>query len=194
MFKPDPSARADLEPGTTYAISGKSGWVYYGQVTSEKNVGFFRYRSRDTDPPEVALGAPVMSVISVNYPSIGRALRAGLWLKLGRFPLVSELTASRPTVQWPTGTLVVTVWSADIPEYDTRVEDPAIQAFERAAVWEADEHIAARLVADFGAEEGEWWVGGPIWRERRVAEEQARRFPDAPWDQLPDDWISTSAD
>jgi len=29
--------------------------------------------------------------------------------------------------------------------------------------------------ADFGAEPGEWYIGGPIWRERRFRAELARR-------------------
>jgi hypothetical protein len=55
------------------------------------------------------------------------------------------------------------------------VEDPAIQDMELMAVWDAVEHIPARLTADFGTEEASWHVGGPIWRERRIKEEMAER-------------------
>ena len=192
MFEPKVKARSDLKSGTLYAVTGEQGWLYYGQVTPERNIGFLRHRTRDLDLPEVVLGHPLMTVITVNYPSIGRALRAGLWKKLGCFPLAIGLEVPLSSVQWPAGTSVVTVWSADTPEYDTQVDDPAIQNFEVIAAWEADEHIPARLTADYGVEDGEWHVGGPIWRERRVAEERARRWPDAAWHQLPDGWVPTS--
>ena len=95
-------------------------------------------------------------------------------------------------VQWPVGALAVTVWRGTEPEYDTRVEDPAIQDLELMAVWEADEHISARLTADFGVEQAEWHVGGPIWRERRIKEDMVTRFTDQPWHKLPVDWVPTN--
>jgi hypothetical protein len=70
------------------------------------------------------------------------------------------------------------------------VEDPVIQDMELMAVWDAVEHIPARLTADFGAEQADWHVGGPIWRQRRVKEEMAARF-DERWHQLPSDWVPT---
>ena len=94
-------------------------------------------------------------------------------------------------VQWPVGTLLVGVSDGDA-EYDTRVEDPAIQNMEVIASWDAEQHIPARLTADFGKETALWHVGGPVWRERRVKEEYARRFPEAPWNQLPPDWVQTN--
>src|SRR3990167_8962306 len=192
MFEEKPTARADLTAGTLYAITGNDGWIYYGQVTPEKCVGFFRRRDRQLAEATDALAAPVMSVITVGYPSITRALRGGRWKKLGRFTVVSELVAQRPSVQWPTGTLDVSVWLGDRSDHDTRVEDPAIQNMELMAVWDAEEHIPARLTADFGAEKAEWHVGGPIWRERRVKEEMAARSADQPWHQLPPDWVPTT--
>ncbi|MBY0392786.1 MAG: hypothetical protein K2Q27_05930 [Novosphingobium sp.] len=191
MFEPKPTARADMTAGTLYALAGDGGWVYYGQVTPEKKVGFFRRRDREAVAPAFVLTEPVMAVTSVVYPSITRALRTGRWSKLGRFPLANELGAPRPSVQWPVGTLTVTVWVGDGPSHDTRVEDPAIQDMELMAVWDAVEHIPARLTADFGAEEADWHVGGPIWRERRVKEEMAARF-DQPWHRLPADWVLTT--
>lgn len=46
------------------------------------------------------------------------------------------------------------------------------------AVWDAAEHIPARLAAEFGEEKAERHIGGPIWRERRIKEERAARFAD----------------
>lgn len=192
MFEAKPTARADMTAGALYAVSGQDDWIYYGQVTPEKNVGFFRKRDRQPSTVDEVLAAPVMAVIGVAYPSITRAMRTGQWKKLGRFPVVDQLVAPRPSVQWPVGTLAVTVWAGDGPGHDTRVEDPGIQNMELIASWDAAEHIPARLTADFGAEEAEWHVGGPIWRERRIKEEMATRFPDQPWHRLPADWMPTN--
>ena len=193
MFEAKPTTRADMTAGALYAVSGEAGWIYYGQVTPEKKVGFFRRRDRQPAAPDEVLATPVMIVTSVAYPSITRALRNGKWEKLGRFSVVGELVAPKPSVQWPVGTLSATVWNGDGPDYDTRVEDPAIQNMELMAVWDAAEHIPARLTAEFGAEEAEWHIGGPIWRERRIKEEMAARFTDQPWHKLPDDWVPTNA-
>ena len=76
------------------------------------------------------------------------------------------------------GTLFVGVSDGDA-DYDTRVEDPAIQDMEIIASWDAEQHIPARRTADVGPEDAPWHVGGPVWRERRVKEDYARRFPDA---------------
>lgn len=180
MFTADPKARSDLKPGTLYALLGDGEWVYYGQVTPEKRVGFFRRRDRKVADISSILSSPVMAVVSVAYPSITRALRAGQWTKLGRFELVEALLSPRRVVQWPVGTLNVAVWEGADTIHETRVEDPSIQDLELMAVWDAQHHIAARLTADFGAEEPSWLVGGPIWRERRIKEEMAKRFPDQP--------------
>lgn len=191
MFDGQPKTRADLKPGTLYAIAGEGGWVYYGQVTPEKKVGFFRRRDREPTDPNIVLAAPAISVISVAYPSITRAMRSGRWKKLGRFPVVDELIEPRPSVQWPAGTLTVSVWFGSAPRGETRVDDPAIQDMELIAVWDAEDHIPARLTADFGEEQAEWHVGGLIRRERKIKEEIAARFPDQPWHQLPADWVPT---
>ena len=192
MFTGDPKARADLKAGTVYAVMGDDGWIYYGQVTREKRVGFFRRRDRDVADISSILSSSVMTTVSVAYPSITRALRAGQWTKLGRYELVDGLRAARRVVQWPVGTLNVTVWEGADTIHETRVDDPAIQDLEVMAVWDAQHHIPARLTADFGAEEPSWHVGGPIWRERKVKEETAKRFPDQPWNQLPPGWVPTT--
>ena len=192
MFEEQPSARADLKPGTLYAVAGEGGWVYYGQATSEKKIGFFRRRDREPAQTDVVLAEPVMCVITVAYPSITRALRSGRWKKLGRFPTDDELIEPRPSVQWPVGTLTVSVWVGNGPTRDTRVDDPTIQNMELIAVWDAEHHLPARLTADFGEEQAQWHVGGPIRRERRIKEEMATRFPAQPLHKLPDDWVPTS--
>ncbi len=191
MFESKPSSRADLKSGTVYAVSGEAQWIYYGQVTPDKRVGFFRRRDRYIASSAEILSMPVMAVIGVGYPSITRALRSGTWSKLGRFELNSSLAKPWPMVQWPVGTLVVGVSDGDA-DYDTRVEDPAIQDMEIIASWDAEQHIPPRLTADFGQEEALWHIGGPVWRERQVKEEYSRRFPDAPWHQLPPDWVQTN--
>ena len=191
MFERDPKARADLKAGTLYAVVGEGAWVYYGQVTPDKSVGFFRRRDREVADVQTILSSPTMAVVDVAYPSITRALRAGRWIKLGCYELVEALRAPRRVVQWPVGTLNVTVWEGAETTHETRVEDPTIQDLELMAVWDAEHHIPARLTADFGAEAPEWHIGGPIWRERRVKEELAKRSPDQPWHQLPSDWVGT---
>ncbi|MFZ5749121.1 MAG: hypothetical protein ACOY45_15865 [Pseudomonadota bacterium] len=191
MFEGQPTARVDLNAGALYALVGGEGWIYYGQVTPERKLGFFRRRDREPADPAAVLQSPILSVVLVAFPSITRALRAGRWKKLGRFAVVPALVAPRPAVQWPVGTLVVTVFSGDWPGYETRVEDPSIQDMELTAVWDAEHHIPARMIADFGAEEAPWHVGGPIRRERQIAEERARRFADQPGHRLPPDWVAT---
>jgi hypothetical protein len=192
MFEEQPSARADMAAGALYAITGEAGWIYYGQVMPEKKVGFFRRRDLELADPAIVLEAPIMSVVTVHYPSLTQAMRSGRWKKLGRFPLSAELTVPHPSVQWPVGTLDVTVWLGDRPHHDTCIDDPAIQDMELMAVWDAVEHIPARLTADFGAETAEWHVGGSIRRERQIREECARRFADQPLHELPTDWVPTT--
>jgi len=191
MFESDPKARADLKPGTLYALCGEGEWIYYGQITPDKSVGFFRRRDCEVAAVADILSSPVMAVVSVAHPSITRALRAGRWSKLGRHELARSLQAARSVVQWPVGTLNVTVWEGEVATRETRVEDPAIQDLEIMVVWDAEQHIPARLVADFGAEQADWDVGGPVSRERKIREEMAKRFPDHPWHQLPPDWVWT---
>lgn len=189
-FRPVPNARASLKPGTLYAADGGEGWIYYGQVATDQTIGWFRFRTSTlADAPDV-LAHPLMSRFSVAHPSIDRALRLGAWCALGRHDVEPVLLDPIETVQWPVGTLTVTVWKQG-PRYQTRVEDPAIQDLEIIAAWDAVAHVPARLKADYGTEQAEWHVGGPIWRHRRVKEGFAARFPDAPRHQLPADWVPT---
>ncbi|MBA4748327.1 MAG: hypothetical protein H2056_06405 [Sphingopyxis sp.] len=193
MFGGVPNARADLKSGTLYALIGDGDWIYYGQVTAEKLVGFFHRRDRQIADAESIIAAELLAVLAVVHPSITRALRTGRWTKLGRHELPSQLLCPPQFVHWPVGTLDVTVSESSGNYRKARVDDPAIQCLERSAVWDAEQHIPARLAADFGVEEPAWHVGGPIWRERKVMEEMARRHPDKPWHQLPADWVPTSS-
>ncbi|MGV1770783.1 hypothetical protein ACQZ6B_11470 [Agrobacterium vitis] len=191
MFESNPKARADMKAGTLYAIAGGQEWIYYGQVNADKEVAFFRRNDRTITTIDNIINSPVMAVITVFPSSITRALRSGTWKKLGRFP-VSELAAPRPTVKWPAFTLKVTVWRDGVPSYDTTIDNPAIQMLEVMAVWDAEYHIPARLTADFYPDEALWHVGGPVWRERKVKEETAKRFPGSPLHALPENWILTN--
>ena len=190
MFQASATSRADLKSGTLYAVSGEAHWIYYGQVLPDKRIGFFHRRDHELADPSEILTRPLMGVVSVEYPSITRALRSGAWFKLGRFELVDDLQRPWPMVHWPVGTLTVGV-SDGTHECDTSVENPAIQNMEVIASWDAEYHIPARLTADFGKEEAAWHVGGPVWRERKVKEEYSRRFPGTPWHQLPHEWVPT---
>jgi hypothetical protein len=192
MFGVDPKARAALTPGTLYAIAGEEGWIYYGQVTPNKLIGFFRHRGRGISDPGEVLAAPIMARVAVIHQSIGQALRAGHWKKLGKYDVHPELLKPVSFVQWPVGTLMVTIWDGGRAGHETTIDDPAIQDMEIIAGWDAVHHIPQRLTADFGVEPPEWHVGGPVRRQRRMKEEYAKRFPEVPWHQLPRDWVPTT--
>jgi hypothetical protein len=164
MFQLDPMAKRDLKPGTLYAVSGEGRWIYYGQVTQEKTLGFFRYRDREVGETENVVTFPIMARFSIMYPSIGRALRDGYWRKLGKFDLGRDMQNSPPMVQWPVGTNTVTVWVDGKAAYDTAAHDPVIQDYEIMAGWDAIYHVPERLTADFGDKPAAWHVGGPVWR------------------------------
>jgi hypothetical protein len=197
MFEENPKARSDLKPGTLYAIWGIAGWIYYGQVAADKSVAFYFRRDRKIASSADVLASPIMSRMTIVYASVGQALRSGAWKKLGRYPLRDELGSVRSVVQWPVGTLDVTVWIGQVASRTTRVEDPSIQNLEIIADWDAVYHVPARLAVDYAPDEAiqtvatAWAIGGPIWRERRVKEEFARRS-DKLWHELPADWVPTA--
>jgi hypothetical protein len=199
MFGADPKARGDLSAGTLYAIAGADRRsIFYGQVCRDKTFGFFRVRHSQLSDPSDVITAPVMSRFGVGYPSVGAALRSAAWKKIGRAKLADELDCEGSYVQWPVFTLDVQVWRGSSVVMTTRVEDPAIQHLEIIAAWDAEHHVPLRLLVDFAPEEAAtisgdvWSVGGPVWRQRRVREEMARRFPGGPH-ALPEDWVPTSA-
>jgi hypothetical protein len=179
--------KASFVPGTLYAIHGLNDWIYYGQVTATKSFGFFRYRSREIVAADVVLANEIMSNVSVWLATVGQALRQGVWVKIGKYPLHPALTGPRSNVIWsqmagPNDKVEVWTEQPNVKPrdqrddyYHTTVDDPAIQNLEVAAAWGAVDHIPKRLEADFGAEPGEWYIGGPIWRERRYRAELVRR-------------------
>lgn len=188
-FPPSPKARADLKPGALYAIDGDDSYLYYGQVAPNKQIGFFRFRSREVLIQE-ALAAPLMSRFGVMHPSIGAALREGKWLNLGRQVLRAELLDEPVLVQWPVGTLTVTLWKGRNILRNTVVHDPEIQDLEIIAAYDATYHVPPRLRADFSETADAWAVGGSIRRERLKKQDMAARFPQQPWHQLPNDWVT----
>jgi hypothetical protein len=196
MFEENPKARSDFKAGTLYAIWGIADWIYYGQVTVDKSIAFYFRRDRKVASSADVLASPIMSRMLIVHPSLGQALRSGAWKKLGRYPLRDELGSVQPMVQWPVGTLDVTVWVGHVQSRLTRVEDPSIQNLEIIAGWDAVYHVPARLAVDYAPDEAihtvanVWSIGGPIWRERRVKEERARRS-DQPYHELPADWVPT---
>jgi hypothetical protein len=196
MFEENPKARSDFKAGTLYAIWGMADWIYYGQVAVDKSVAFFFRRDRKIAPSADVLASPIMSRMGIVYTSVGQALRSGAWKRLGKYPLRDELGSAQSVVQCPVGTLDVTVWIGRVQSRLTRVEDPSIQNLEIIAAWDAVYHVPARLAVDYAPDEAidtvanVWSIGGPIWRERRVKEELARRFG-KPGHELPADWVPT---
>lgn len=187
-------ARPDLKPGASYAIDGGDCFIYYGQVTPDAaTFGFFRYRSRHVSAAE-ALSSDVMSRFAVSQPSIGRALRSGKWLALGRHEVRREWIEDPVMVQWPAGTLEVSLWRGDAVIASTQVHDPSIQDLEIIAAYDAIDHVPERLRADFDPREATWSVGGTIRRERLLKQAFAARFPDQPWHALPAGWVPVSDD
>lgn len=186
---PSPKARGDLKPGVLYGIDGGDSYLYYGQVAPNKHIGFFRFRSREV-LVQNALAAPLMSRFIVNNPSIGTALRAGKWINLGRQGLRPELLEEPVMVQWPAGTLTVTLWKGRDILGNTVVHDPEIQDLEIIAAYHATDHVSPRLRADFCETADAWAVGGSIRRERLKRQDMAARFPHQPWHQLPTDWVA----
>lgn len=187
-FPPLGSARASLKQGALYAIDGDDGFIYYGQVTLEKNIGFFRVRS-EVVSITAALSAEVMSRFLVGYPSIGRAVRSGKWLSLGTHPIHTALCEQAATVQWPQGTMEVTIWKGGVTIGTTQVHDPSIQDLEIIAAYDAEFHVPERLRVDYNGSRNAWSVGGSIRRERLQKQALAKKFLDQPWHQLPPDWV-----
>jgi len=188
-FKPSPKARANLRAGSVYAIDGGDSHVYFGQIALDKTVGFFKYRSTNISNIEKVLERPLMSRFGVNYQSIGLALRAGNWLNLGKFHLNVELSTIPFVVQWPFGTLEVTIWRGNEEVGKTKIHDPKIQNYEVISSYDAVEHVAERLRGDFEGGNDAWQSGGPVWRMRLKKEKLAERFPSQPGHALPEDWV-----
>ena len=136
-----------MKAGTLYAIDGGDSFIYYGQVAPNAQLGFFRFRSQVVSIAE-ALSARIMSRFAVLRASVGEALRSGAWLHLGRHELRSELAEEPVLVQWPVGTLEVTLWKGAAVLGTTQVHDPAIQDLEIIAAYDAVFHVPTRLRAE----------------------------------------------
>lgn len=162
-----------MRPGTVYAVSGIDSWIYWAQVKSELEVGFFDYRSHELADTDKALRSPIILELTVNLPSIGRAVRSGVWKKLGTFPIGQSLTINRPRIHWPdadrkTGQTQVHVIDLTKNESGvTSVDDPAIQGLELAAAWDAEHHVPARLAVEFGDREAAPFALGNVAFMRR---------------------------
>jgi hypothetical protein len=189
MFEAIPNAKANLKAGATYAVYGPDDWIYYGQLAKDKSIGFFRLRTHGLADEGEVLRSTLMCRFVVSYPSVGRALRSGNWKYLGTFPMHEALVIAREAIQWPVGTLNVSVWRDGKEVAITTVDDAAIQRSEIMAAWDAVYHVPERLKVDHdGAEPGNT-IGGPIWRERLLKQEFAKRFPDKPFHELPTGWV-----
>lgn len=196
MFAKNPNTKSDLSLGFVYAIYGIDGKIYYGQICKGKQIAFFKKQDCDVADLDDILESDVMSRFSVSLPSIGRALRSGHWMKIGRGDLRASLQKDTYLVQWPQFTLDVSVWLGGDVAKETIISDPLIQNYEVISAWDAQYHVPERLVVDFDPVEAEnlsesaWAVGGPVWRQRKVKEEMSRRF-DMPNHQLPQGWVFT---
>ena len=109
-----------------------------------------------------------MVELMLSIPSIGRALRSGVWMKCGIHPISEALLQRRLKVHWSEGDDSVTVKDLSRNEgYQTSPDDPDIQMLDLIAAWDAEYHVPKRLTAEFeGKPELNPW-GGPLWTERQ---------------------------
>jgi len=175
-FEPDPKARGSTRPGTVYAVSGSENWIYWAQVKSEFEIGFFDYRSKDHANTNNALKSEVILELTVNIPSIGRALRSGVWKKLGVFPIGQSLAINRPRIHWSHVDREMGRTQAHIIDLTrsepavTSIDDPAIQGLELAAAWDAEFHVPERLAVAFGDREpAPFALGNVAFMRRKTA-------------------------
>ena len=188
-FPPAPKARAALLPGNLYAIDGGDSFIYYGQVAANKQIGFFHFRSQVLEL-ERAFVSGLMSRFGVQYSTIGVALRAGAWQYLGKHELASQLVDEPIVVQWPVGTLDVTLWKGALLVGKTQVHDPSIQELEVISSYDAVHHVPTRLRADFTGKHDQWSIGGSVLWHRQQKQRLAEQHPDKPWLALPDQWVT----
>lgn len=189
-FPASPKARGNLTPGVVYAIDGGDSFIYYGQVAVNKQIGFFHFRSQMLELEE-ALASGFMSRFGVQYATIGLALRLGTWQLLGKRALASQLIDEPILVQWPVGTLEVTLWKGTSVVGKTVVHDPSIQALEVISAYDAVHHVPRRLRADLTGKHDQWSVGGSVLWHRQQKQRLAEQNPDKPWSALPDQWVFT---
>mgnify|MGYP005986193731 CR=1 FL=1 len=184
-----PKAKSSSKPGTIYAIAGEDDYIYYGQISADKTIGFFKFRTELLMTMEEVVLHPIMSRFIVNFPSIGRAMRKGLWQKMGSAKLPEQLNNTIDTAQWPVGELNVSIWRGGEVIKNTSVFDPTIQDIEIIQAYDADYHVIERLKADYENPDNSFEVGGSIKRERKLKEMLAQKHKDKPWHNLPDNWV-----
>lgn len=189
-FPKDPKAKASFVPGTLYAVAVDD-FIFYCQVAANQSLGFFRVRSNNILEIKEILRYPIMSRFGISRPSLGRALRDGYWIKLGKGNLKQELSEPAPTVQWPVGELKVSVWLDGKIVKETSAFDPEIQSFEMVNAYDAIFHVPERLLVDYTKDSEEFESGGTVWRQRKLKEYLANKYSTAPHHQLPDGWVYT---
>lgn len=179
-FEPDPKARGSTRPGTVYAVSGPKAWIYWAQVKSDLEIGFFNYRSKDLANTINALKSDVILELTVNIPSIGRALRSGVWKKLNVLPIGPSLAINRPRIHWSAVDREMGRAQAHIIDLTrsepvvTSIDDPAIQGLELAAAWDAEFHVPERLAVAFGDSEAAPFALGNVAFMRQQAANRQR--------------------
>tara|TARA_Y100001934_G_scaffold246466_1_gene305534 strand:+ start:288 stop:1169 length:882 start_codon:yes stop_codon:yes gene_type:complete len=178
-FPKDQKAKASFVPGTLYAVAVDD-FIFYCQVAANQSLGFFRVRSYNILEIKEILRYPIMSRFGISRPSLGRALRDGYWIKLGKGNLKQELSESAPTVQWPVGELKVSVWLDGKIVKETSAFDPEIQSFEMVKAYDAIFHVPERLLVDYTEDSEEFESGGTVWRQRKLKEYLANKYSTAP--------------
>lgn len=189
-FPKDPKARASFSQGTIYAVSVDD-FIFYCQVAVNQSLGFFKVRSNELLDINDVLSYPIMSRFGISRPSLGRALKEGHWKKLGKGKLNVELSQSAPSVQWPVGELKVSVWLDGAVIKETSAFDPQIQSYEIIMAYDAISHVPERLSVDYADDPEQFESGGTVWRQRKLKEYLATKFPTAPYHKLPDEWVHT---
>jgi hypothetical protein len=189
-FPKDPKARASFSAGTIYAVSIDD-FIFYCQVAENQSLGFFKIRSNELLEIDEILTWPIMSRFGISRPSLGRALKEGHWKKLGKGVLNLELSQPAPIVQWPVGELTVSIWLDGAIVKETSAFDPKIQSYEIIMAYDAISHVPERLSVDYVDDPEQFESGGTVWRQRKLKEYLAIKFPTAPYHQLPDEWVHT---
>lgn len=189
-FPKEPKARASFSQGTVYAVSVDN-FIFYCQVAVNQSLGFFKVRSKELLEVDEILSYPIMSRFGISRPSLGRALREGYWKKIGKRKLNPELVHSVPMVQWAVGELTVSIWLDGAMVKKTSAFDSEIQSYEIIMAYDAISHVPERLSVDYAKDPEQFESGGTVWRQRKLKEHLATKFPNAPYHQLPDEWVYT---
>lgn len=185
------NARASFVSGTVYALAVDD-FIFYCQVAANESFGFFYMRSENLLRLDEIVSYPIMSRFGISHPSVGRALRQGYWKKLGKAALIPDLKKSVPTVQWAEGETNVSVWLDGQVIQETSAFDPDIQSLEIIMAYDAIYHVPERLQVDYEEDTEKFESGGTVWRQRKLKEHLANKFPDMQHHQLPSNWVYTT--